>query len=569
MKYLKGISQRQRDWLLVVAILLFGALTRPIIFYLIPDGQMNDDACFLLRGLHFARADEVSGFAIPTHYAAGWPVLLALFLKFSQDWYGIGRVVSTCLTCLTACLLGLEFVRRSGSRFYGLAVALLFLNAPQVMILGSSLMSEPLYFLLLVLCLFGAKRVEGPKSALLLGLLAGWCFLTRTEGLLAAAAVGVALVTRQATRKLTGLYLGGFLLSGVLAGTVLAHAERNPHLMVAGGVFGEDRFQGLWSYGKVLVSQNATMALEALFNRSVWSYQVLWLLPLIGLFSFFRTRAPKAAFRDFLEEPIAIWLAAFPFVFFLWPFFNPRYWPLWAVLVFSLSLKNLAPRTRGVGIIFLLILQLPGAWHWYQMGPLARRFQNEIYLPFYRGLGSESVRKVMTLNNARVSTIARVPASDPIMSSDFQSLPIAMAHMGCDVIEWETTRRTLRSATGSDARLYPPDALEGLRKSSLFKLERRCDFAECFRLMADPEKLKQAGTNYSFAMQTQDPNQRREFLEKAAVLVADLPEVELALWQSRLAEHPEDEEARGHLEALLNRYPFLQREASPGGNGGK
>ncbi len=546
----------------ILGLLLLAGLSRSVLFYLIPDGQYNDDASFLLRGLNFAGVNGAAALGNPIHFAPGWPLLLAPFLKFSGQWYVVGRVLSTFLTCLTACLLAIGFARRSGSRLFGAATALLFLNAPQVMILGSSLMAEPLYIFLTALCLLMGKEIQSHRISFALGLAAGWCFLTKTEGLVVVAAVALATLAQPTKRKFLGSYLAGFAAIGVVLRQSLPQVKENAHLQVAGGVFKADEFSSAWAYLEAMVKQNSGLALEALLNTQKFWNHLLWLLPLIAVFIFFQKVDWKTGARALSQEPVVIWLLLFPLVFFFWPFFNARYWPLWSVLLFAVSLSIFSGRARWILIAGLLLLQAPGSWHWYQMGPLAARFEHEIYLPFYRGLNSG--QRVLTLNSSRVATIARVPAVEPLMATDFQSLPIGMAHLGCDLIEWEVHRRTITSVTGSDARRYPPDAIEGLRKSTLFKLERSCAFAESYRLVADPEKLKQAGFFYSRALQTVDAKEQRDLLLKCLALVPDLPEAELALYHNELRSDPDDAAARAKLDALLKKYPFLQSATTQG-----
>ena len=557
---MRGLAEdksKQRDLFLSLGVLLFALATRWGLFYLIPDGQMNDDACFLLRALHLSRPTDVASLPNPVHYAIGWPLLIAPFLKLGFDWYATGRILATGLTCLTSVYLASAFARRTGSRAFGAAVALLFLNAPQTMILGSSLMSEPFYFFLVSACLLGAATIGDLRSALFWGGLSGLCFLTRTEGLLVGVVVCLSLFARGCSWPVVGGYLAGLAsVTGFVRG-IFRHAEQNTHLRQVKGVWGGDHSPDFWSYTPILGKQSATMALEALLNRSSQAYHLLWLIPIVALTVVLQSKGVRATLPAFCKEPLALWLIGFPFVFYVWPFSNPRYWPLWAVLLFALSLSHLGTRPRWVAMAALLILQLPGAWHWYGMGPLAERFQKELYLPYYRSLSSG--QKVLTLNNTRVSSIARVPTEMPLMNSEFQSLPIAMAYTGCDLIEWETTSRTLKSVTGSDARTYPPEALEGLRKSPLFKLEHSCAFSECYRLVADPTSLKEAGSFYSAAMQTNEPKKRLEFLQQAVSAVPGLPETEWAFWNTRLQLTPGDSEATRQLSELSGRYPFLQQ----------
>ncbi|HIB64815.1 MAG TPA: hypothetical protein EYO33_06840 [Phycisphaerales bacterium] len=91
-------------------------LTQALTFTLIPDGQLNDDAAYVLRAMKLAfphRFDFLR--SAPTDYPFGWPLVLVPFYWLSDQFYTIGRLVAVVLTGLTSMLLFSIFKENSPS----------------------------------------------------------------------------------------------------------------------------------------------------------------------------------------------------------------------------------------------------------------------------------------------------------------------------------------------------------------------------------------------------------------------------------------------------------------------
>lgn len=550
-----------RTLLVALLVFLLALLSQALTFYLIPNGQLNDDALFLLRSLKLARPEDFPALHNPTHYAVGWPLFLAPFLWLSEDFYTVGRLVAMVLTGLTAVFLFLLFKGKERALFLPLAGVLLFLNSQQILRLGSSLMSEPLTLCLTVACLFFSVRATRWWHFALLGLAGAWGLATRSESLAFVLVIAFALWRRGSKFAHLCSYGLAFVTSFALLRSFLEARNAKGHLGAVLEFFQGKPGGGAWDYPWVFLKSNSLISLSSVFGSSSPALALLWLLPLAAILYALKNRGPKTCLVEISRNPLALWLILFPMVLFIWPYFNARYWVLWLVLLLVSTCKVLPPKVQMVVLSLLLMVQAPGAFSEYRLGPVAQRFQTEIYLPYYQSLSQ--AKKVMTLNAARVETIALVPTVEPIPRTDFQSIPIAMAHLGADVVEWETSNRHIVTYDGTEVRPFPPQALEALRKSTLFEPYQSSAFSESFRLLTDSEALKQAGNKYSQAMQSTDLASQISLLEEALALVPDLPETRLAYLQARLARNPQDSEAKRQLEELLSQYPYLAKAGSP------
>jgi len=488
---------------------------------------------------------------------------LVPFFRVFEDYYFVGRIVATALTTVTSVFLFLLFRDRAKSNGFALGVVLLFLNSIQVMRLGSSLMSEPLSFVLVTFCLLAASAtLTGDGKArrdwlfLFVGGASGLYLVNRAEGLALVAAICCFLIFRQRRWQTLALYLLSTSLSfAAIRSFVPPQDVDTSHALSVFGVFESKSASELAWYPLLTLRSNALLALESVFGQAHPAMALIWLFLVAGVVYQMRGSAVGKVVKGFVGDPSRMWLLLYPLCVLLWPFFSPRYWPLWTVLAIGYSLSGLPQRMRTAALLMLLVIQSPSAWKEYRLAPLASRFQEEIYLPYYRSLSG--LRRVMTLNYSRVETLAFVPTAEPIQRTDFQSIPIAMAHLGCDAVEWEVRKRHLVGYDGTEARSFPPGTIESLRASQLFELHRACAFSETYRLLADPEALKAAGLLYSQAVQTPDLGQRLALLEQALSLVYDLPETRLARARTLLEIDPNDEGAEAEIQSVYAQYPSL------------
>lgn len=549
-------SNKTRHSWYMLALFILALLTQAASFYLIPDGQMNDDASYLSRALHLARPDQFNNLRNPTHYSHGWPILLAPFFKFTNQYYFTGRIIAVVLTALSAPLLFVWFRRWSKDSLTSAGLTLLFLNAVQVLRLGSSLMSEPLYFLLILSCFLGVRYAPTSWSFLFLGALSAWNIQVRMEALAVLVAVLAALAFKENRSHKIAFYLSGFLATHLLNRFLIENQSEKSHSTSVLDFFKQMSAPELLSYPFIYLKNVGLYAGESVFGYHHWVF-------LLGgcLFTALALRLAHQTYKrknlkTWFSDPGFWWLLIYPAMISPWPYFNARYWPLWAVMSLGFVIANLPKKFQRGLVVLLLLIQIPGSLREYRLNQDAKLFQERIYRPYYRQL--KDAERVMTLNYARVETIARVPTSEPISRTDFQSIPIAMAHFGCDVVEWEVQKRHIVTYTNQEARPFPPNTLSCLRNSTLFEPFASCAFSESFRLVMGADKLKQAGSLFSQAMQTQDLSQRLTLLDQALELVYDLPETRIARARTALALDPDNSQAKEELKKVYQQYPSYQ-----------
>ena len=549
-------ESKKRNALVFGLVFIMAVLTQALTFTLIPDGQLNDDAAYVLRAMKLAfphRFDFLR--SAPTDYPFGWPLVLVPFYWLSDQFYTIGRLVAVVLTGLTSMLLFSIFKDKTNSGWTAAGIVLLFLHSPRVMMLGSSLMTEPFCYFLILLSVFLFYRTRSTEGFLLLGLLGAWCMATRMEGLALVLAMLVSTWRVKGLKSPFFAYLGGFLTTTLALRLLLADANQQSRLFSVFSFFKDKSTGELLGYPFFYLKHNSFHALASVFGELPSLFViVLFLLPTAGVL---RLKAgPARALSQAAKDPLLLWIFIYPAIIAPWPYFTSRYWALWTVVALSLALTALPIKARTAALSLLLVLQIPSAVESYRLGPISSRFQKEIYLPFYRSLGQ--ARRVMTLHSTRVATLSFVATEEPLWLKDFQSLPIGMAYKECDVIEWEVSDRNIKTYTGEQARPFPPQALEGLRRSRLFEPYQTSPFAEAFRLTADPLALKQAGSLYSQALQSDNLQERKQLLEQALNLVDDLPETRRTYAETLLALNPEDPKGMEILQALYEQYPYLE-----------
>ena len=554
---MRNQEAKNRNRLILGLVFALAVITQALTFTLIPDGQLYDDAAYVLRAMKLAfphRFDYLR--AAPTDYPIGWPLVLVPFYWFSDQFYTVGRLISIVLTGLTSILLFSIFRDKTNSRWTAAGVVVLFLHSPRVMMLGSSLMTEPFCYFLIALSAFLFYRTRSTEGFLLLGFLGAWCMATRMEGLALVLALLIAAWRVKGFKPPFFAYLGSFIASTLATRLLLADANQQSRTFSVFSFFKDKSVGELLSHPFYYVKHNSFHALASVFGEMPDpAVVILLLLPVAGVLSL-KKGIGKGLSRG-AKDPLLLWVLIYPVLISPWPYFNSRYWALWTVVALALALTALPGKTRAVALGLLLVFQIPSAVSSYRLGPISSRFQKEIYLPFYRSLNG--ARRVMTLHSARVATLSFVATDEPLWLKDFQSLPIGMAYKGCDVIEWEVRDRHIKTYTGEQARPFPSQALEGLRRSSLFEPFQTSPFAEAFRLTADPEALKQAGNLYSQALQSNDLQQRKQLLEQALTLVDDLPETRRTYAETLIALNPENPRGKEVLRALYEQYPHLEK----------
>lgn len=527
----KTFGKRSKAFLYPGLVFLLGVVSQSLTFHLIPAGQM-DDAGFILRAMRLVSPVSGPGIIPVEQFVPGWPVLLSLVYAVTGDYNFWGRVLTICCTSLAGAGLFLLFQQRGYSLLTSSLLAWLFFNSPKTLELGSSLMTEPCSYFAVIACLLLAGRDYRLVGHALLGGLAGWCATVRPEGLLVGMVLAVGVVSNKTISKASIIpYL--LALFGVREAVYAStHWMRGVHGNVVLDYF---KSKGA-SPGYLLdfFAQNSQISCTSLLGwPQTWLFRFFWPLLLIGLVtSLLRTKKDKT-WRDRGRDSLWCWVLLYGAGMSCWPFFSDRYWPLWAAAAVGLSLEWASRRVRIAILVLVVLIQLPSAVAKYRLGPTASQFSRAIYVPFYQEFHDHE--KVMSLYSRRVQLLGQVSVFEPLQRTDFQSIPIAMAHFGCSYIEWENYDRTLASFDGAQARPYPPQANLWLKASTLFEPHHECGFSTCYRLKIEPERLKRAGSLYSQAMQTPEPSARLAHLEAAHQAVSDLPELRVTLLAARAA----------------------------------
>lgn len=542
-------SPKQYLWLLVVFLLT--VVSQLATFYLIPDGQFNDDAAYVLRALQFAQPEQWGWSRDVSDFRPGWPLVMAGPLVLSGEDLRVARVINILFTATDTCLIALLMWQLSGSRLLGAGLAWLFSQSPRMLQLGSSIMSEPFYFFLaLVLLGFGLHRRWEWRGSLLLGILTGWCVGSRPDGLSVGIALGLALLLDKERRK-SMVALWGVTAVAFFLWLRAAFPDSDAHLLHAAeaGNISHFSFSYIWLY----LTNNALNSADALLGwRHEWMRYWWFALILILAYLCIRHRDRLSPLK-LAGNAWLMWALAHMSALYLWPYSSSRYWVLWSTLAIGFLLWQL-PRKAAYGLLALLLaLQAPQTVREYRNGPVASRFQKQKYLPFYRAFSDHGT--VTTLQSARVELLGRTPTIRLWNSAEFSNIPLAMASNNSKFIEWENSSRIIVSYSGTKPRLYPNHPVRWLQASSLFAVHHDCGFSTCYELVEDQQKLQRAGQYVMMARQLAEPEERLEALEQALVEVEDLPEIRV--WRDRLKLEldPESEVAVDDLIKVYRQYP--------------
>lgn len=136
-------------------------------------------------------------------------IIFAAFMKFSNDGYFLQMIV--LLIGAVNCFLFYFLARHFFSERISFLAALLITTNPNILITNRLLLSEPffIFFILLVLIIF-YKFTDNKIKYIFLGILAGFAYLTRTEGILLLFALTPFLLNRP---KYLLILFGSFFLT--------------------------------------------------------------------------------------------------------------------------------------------------------------------------------------------------------------------------------------------------------------------------------------------------------------------------------------------------------------------
>lgn len=234
------IDAEKRHFWAPYAVLMLALAHAVAAWCLRPPGMAwgEDDAAYLLlaKELRHFSYREVQDVAAPMH--ARFPPLFPLMLAvvgwpFGDNLDALLVFVSLCSAGAIA--LAFDATRRALGDDVALPVAVLMALNPAVLWMGGNLMAEAPFVLFMMLALWGmAREDESPRYALLAGAALYLATMTRTAGLVFAAAVfGYWLVRRRYARAAWFSSLGVLTLGVWVAWTFLAPDAENRRLYVA------------------------------------------------------------------------------------------------------------------------------------------------------------------------------------------------------------------------------------------------------------------------------------------------------------------------------------------------
>lgn len=218
----------------------------------------------LATGVGFAHAlHEDQPYSQPVEYSAWraplYPMFLSIFFHVSRNQWFL-QSVQVALAALS-----LYFLLRLGLILFGetasLVTGLVFALYPPLIAYGMELCSEGLFFLILVLVLFGfyqSKEELSPPRIFVLGVLTGLAALCRPNGLMLAPALVVALWLKSSNWKKVAYRV--LVLGFAVAITVLPWTYRNYRLFHKFVLISTNGGANLWFGAYFRLDPNATMA---------------------------------------------------------------------------------------------------------------------------------------------------------------------------------------------------------------------------------------------------------------------------------------------------------------------
>jgi len=361
----------------------------------LPVGVAFDDAMYVILAKALATGQGYRWLNLPgappaTHFPPGYPALLAViwraFPSFPANVLAF-KAVNALLLALAGATMVVFARRRFG--FSPLAAAVLAIAGCvviPVLVLSSSVLSEPLFLaVLLPILLVGERVVEGERrmrDLVLLGLLAGIATLVRTHGIAITAGLALALLLRPAASATARVDPFAALRSRLRDAFVVVACAGLVMLpwqlwVRANQGFVPEPMRGLYeeSYAAWMVRGIKSEGVSVLWRTSVRTSTEI-----AGIFA---TLATPLAYnwarlvtlvalallliaglrRSWRTAPVTtLFLAVYSAIVIVWPFGPTRFiwgiWPLF-VLVFVLGaveLKSWAPRRPGAEATRALLL---------------------------------------------------------------------------------------------------------------------------------------------------------------------------------------------------------------------
>lgn len=477
-------------------------------------GIFNDDACYVLRAFFLANGGDCLVCERPlsqgSDFALGWPLILAPLALLAKGELWVYQSLAWLLTLCSGCLLGLLGRRYFGDKVGWLCAALFFFSLGSAGFAAST-MSEPL-FVFLICALLGLEYLAGSsgKVTWLYASVAGWCLVTRTEGIaILAAAMAAGLVARrwQRAAALVALSLPCWWL------VTSWRPRSSPHWTQIQEFF----HSGSLDYPKRWLEANLELIAECYLGALGGAGEML----VLGL-------GPLAVlgwFRWWKRDPgVGPWLAlALPGALFFWPYLHLRYWyPLLPVAVIGLAFA-LPARFRAAGLALLVTLQFAGV-------VAAPRVDRTPTVQLYEALRTTPEDTVITCQyDCRVHVFSHRATVSPAGVSSLAEMLVFMASQESQVVIWEKSSTLISDVRGNQQGRFVPDLDLWLARCPLLTTLASTPAGVVCKLSLSYAQVTEAFSLYQKGYTEPTVSQRLSSVERCIELYPDFPGTKM-LW---------------------------------------
>jgi hypothetical protein len=345
----------------------------------LPVGVVHDDGMYTILAKSLATGHGYRWINLPgepraTHFPPGYPAFLALLWRIGPAFPGnivFFKLVNALLLGVAAALVAVFVRKRLGLSSPAACLTAIFGCAGiPVLVLTNLVMSETLFFTLLIGCLIYAERClereqTTPLEATLLAVAGGVLMLVRTHGVAFVGAVALLLLLRRRFRA-----LGVFLVVSAIVAYPWHHWQSVHSGVVPVPMRGDYESYGNWFFGgspahsiaflgrTIAATSREIFAMLVVLTTSgmptrgvrLLGVGVAIALLVLGLVAL-RRRAPVTV----------AFMAGFFAIVLVWPFSPARFvWAVWPLLVVlfvagALAVKDWRPAARPANLISAVV----------------------------------------------------------------------------------------------------------------------------------------------------------------------------------------------------------------------
>jgi hypothetical protein len=426
----------------------------------LPVGVMKDDGMYVILARALATGQgyrylNLPGAPAATHFPPGYPALLALISLVAPQFpasLAAFKLVNAMLLAVAAVLVARLVRDRIGSEGLGLTLGVAAALSVPLLLLGSMVMSEPLFIAILLALLVALERFADsparPRTAWLLGLGIGACMLVRSHGVVLVPAALIVLGARRRWRD--AAVVGGVAMACVVPWQVFSalHAAELPApLLGAYGPYTTWWTRGLHELGPSMIARTLARTVpEVLAMLAALFSPLRGDLPHAVTLAAFGALATAAVAASWRRLPVTLLsLAGYLAIVMIWPFAPTRFvWCVWALVLLLPALGAWAARCRGEwpGAIRLALVVGAG---WLAIGYGAYE------LRAVRGAWWSSIARANTPRIDAVSrwTLAHTAPGQVVATDDEEAVYLYTGRLTVPIISF-TTRHYLETPTPAE-----------------------------------------------------------------------------------------------------------------------